>query len=96
MQIVINNVRRPAKEGLYFTEDTAGIKDITRFRDGNWRSQTGHPVEKWIDNNEPSFTLKDMREAWGHGHSVGAAIINPEITFETFVKEEFNIDITKQ
>lgn len=86
MQIVINNKRRPSKEGLYFTEDTAGTKYITRFRDGNWQSQTGHPVEKWIDNNEPSFTIEDMLEAYAEGRDEHGK------HFEEWMREKYNID----
>lgn len=93
MQIVINNERRPTKEGLYFTIDTVGAKYITRFRDGNWQSQTGHPVEKWLDDSESSFTLLDMERVWVAGVM---AERNDTGTFIYYMKEKYNIDITKQ
>ena len=64
MHIVINNERQPSKEGLYFTIDSVGTKYITRFRDGNWKSQTGHPVEKWIDPETPTFSIEDMKKCF--------------------------------
>lgn len=99
MQIVINNERPPSKEGLYFTIDTAGTHYITRFREGSWQSQTGHPVEKWIDPEMPSFTIEDMNNAYRDGmicthERMGQGISST--SFARFMKKEYNIDITKQ
>lgn len=50
---------------------------------------------EYFDTTEPSFTIDDIKGAWHNGYDVGAAISNPDKTFESYVKEEYNINITK-
>lgn len=64
MKLITNNEKSPANEGIYHTIDSAGNKYVTRWRDGIWQSQTGHPVVYWIDegNNDLVFSIDDIKE----------------------------------
>ena len=53
MKWIISNHRRPDSDGFYFTEDSEGARSATHFDNGTWRSDTGHPVAKWIDETDP-------------------------------------------
>lgn len=70
MNWIINNERCPEKEGMYYTEDSVGTKNITRFRHGCWQSQTGHPVAKWLDEKNPSFNLNDLILVWAKAQEI--------------------------
>lgn len=51
------------------------------------------PIEEieWLDESESSFSIEDMREAWGDGSVLPEHGGNS--TFEQFMKEQYNIDI---
>jgi hypothetical protein len=62
MEWVINNERRPAKDGVYYAIDSNGEKLLADFRYNNWFSVTGHPIAKWMDEGYPSFNIEDMNK----------------------------------
>lgn len=86
MKWIINNERRPEKEGLYYAEDSTGNKMMARFREGHWRINTSHPVAKWLDEAMLSFTFEDMENAFLEGRG-------GYYTFKDYMKEKYKIDI---
>lgn len=70
MKWIISNEKRPDKEGLYYAEDSNGFKCMVRFREGNWMSNSGHPVDKWLDESGLSFTVSDLILVWAKAQEI--------------------------
>lgn len=100
--------RLPSENGSYFVRGKMGRGSIS-FKDGQWNKDNPHlqvfeEILEWLDeeSNEPVFSLEDMRKCWLDGVFNGVCDYQENksykdaVTFKDYMKEEYNIDITKQ
>jgi hypothetical protein len=97
MKLIINNERRPNKDGIYYTENSMGEKCTAEFIGGHWYPVTAHPIAKWLDeeSNDPVFSLEDMKLCWimcDELHSERSGHCLPAKFYKEFMKTKYNID----